>query len=71
VWWVERGVAGSGGGVEPLDEQEVDFLLVVEAVTLTCHNGRTEGVNTKTKLLKLQMYGRVGIDLLRHRILLG
>src|SRR5262245_40770312 len=28
--WLERNVAGSGGGVEPLDEEEVDFLLVVE-----------------------------------------
>jgi transposase len=48
-----------------------DTDAVIAAVTLTHHNGRTEGVNTKTKLLKRQMYGRAGIDLLRHRILLG
>jgi transposase len=35
------------------------------------HNGRTEGVNTKTKQLMRQMYGRAGFPLLRHRILLG
>jgi transposase len=35
------------------------------------HNGRTEGVNTKTKLIKRQMYGRAGFILLRHRILLA
>jgi Transposase len=35
------------------------------------HNGRTEGVNTKTKMIKRQMYGRAGFALLRHRILLG
>jgi Transposase len=35
------------------------------------HNGRTEGVNTKTKMIKRQMYGRAGFTLLRHRILLG
>jgi transposase len=35
------------------------------------HNGTTEGVNTKTKLLKRQMYGRASFELLRHRILLG
>jgi transposase len=50
-------------------DQETD--AVIAAVTLGHHNGRTEGVNTKTKLLKRQMYGRAGIDLLRHRILLG
>ena len=41
------------------------------AVTLPFHNGRTEGVNTKTKMIKRQMYGRAGFTLLRHRILLG
>jgi transposase len=41
------------------------------ALTLPHHNGRTEGVNTKTKMIKRQMYGRAGFDLLRHRILLG
>ena len=34
------------------------------------HNGRTEGANTKTKLIKRQMYGRADFTLLRHRILL-
>ena len=29
------------------------------------HNGRTEGVNTKTKMIKRQMYGRAGFTLLR------
>ena len=29
------------------------------------------GVNTKTKMIKRQMYGRAGFALLRHRILLG
>jgi transposase len=41
------------------------------AVTLPFHNGRTGGVNTKTKMIKRQMYGRVGFTLLRHRILLN
>jgi transposase len=50
-------------------DQDID--AVTAAITLEHHNGRTEGVNTKTKLLKRQMYGRAGIALLRHRILLG
>ncbi|GAB2454396.1 hypothetical protein GCM10007967_05790 [Xylanimonas ulmi] len=49
---------------------EQDRDAVVAAVTLPHHNGRTEGVNTRTKMLKRQMYGRAGFDLLRHRILL-
>lgn len=50
-------------------DQDID--AVTAAITLLHHNGRTEGVNTKTKLLKRQMYGRAGFALLRHRILLG
>jgi transposase len=50
---------------------DLDAQAVIAAVTLPYHNGRTEGVNTKTKLIKRQMYGRAGFALLRHRILLG
>lgn len=50
---------------------DIDHGAAVAAVTLPYHNGRTEGVNTKTKLIKRQMYGRAGFALLRHRILLN
>jgi len=50
---------------------DLDAQAVITAVTLPFHNGRTEGVNTKTKMIKRQMYGRAGFTLLRHRILLG
>ncbi|AVZ71143.1 ISL3 family transposase [Streptomyces lunaelactis] len=50
---------------------ERDHDGVVAALTLPFHNGGTEGVNNKTKLIKRQMYGRAGFQLLRHRILLG
>jgi len=49
----------------------LDRHAVDAAFTQPFHNGRTEGVNTKTKLIKRQMYGRAGFTLLRHRILLG
>ncbi len=49
---------------------EQDHDAVVAALTTPHHNGRTEGVNTRTKMLKRQMYGRAGFTLLRHRILL-
>jgi transposase len=50
---------------------DLDKQAAIAAVTLPFHNGRTEGVNTKTKMIKRQMYGRAGFTLLRHRILLG
>jgi Transposase len=39
----------------------LDIDAAIAAVTLPFHNGRTEGVNTKTKMIKRQMYGRAGI----------
>jgi transposase len=50
---------------------ELDIKAATAAVTLPHHNGRTEGVNTKTKKIKRDMFGRAGFELLRHRILLG
>jgi transposase len=50
---------------------ELDIQAATAALTMPHHNGRTEGVNTKTKMIKRQMYGRAGFDLLRHRVLLG
>ena len=50
---------------------DLDPQAVTAAVTLPFHNGRTEGVNTRTKMIKRQMYGRAGFTLLRHRILLS
>nr|WP_192764531.1 ISL3 family transposase [Actinomadura algeriensis] len=49
----------------------LDQNAVCAALTSEYHNGGPEGVNTKTKLIKRQMYGRAGFRLLRHRILLG
>jgi transposase len=48
-----------------------DLEAVRAALRTPHHNGRTEGVNTRTKMIKRQMYGRAGFKLLRHRILLG
>jgi transposase len=49
---------------------DLDIQATTAALTLPFHNGRTEGVNTRTKMIKRQMYGRAGFTLLRHRILL-
>lgn len=50
---------------------DLDTKAATAALTLPYHNGRTEGVNNKTKMIKRQMFGRAGFALLRHRILLG
>lgn len=49
---------------------KIDRPAVNPGLTLPYHNGRTEGVNTRTKRIMRQMHGRAGFDLLRHRILL-
>jgi transposase len=50
---------------------DLDSQAATAGLTLPHHNGRTEGVNTRTKMIKRQMYGRAGFTLLRHRILLS
>jgi len=49
---------------------ELDRAAVDAGPTTPYHNGRTEGVNTRTKKIMRQMNGRAGFSLLRHRILL-
>jgi len=48
-----------------------DLAAVVAGLSLPYSNGPAEGVNTKVKLLKRQMYSRAGFALLRRRILLS
>jgi transposase len=46
-----------------------DEAAVRAALTEPWSNGQTEGQNTKLKLVKRQMYGRAGLDLLKARLL--
>ena len=47
-----------------------DHQAVRNGLTLPWNSGLVEGLNTRTKLLKRQMYGRAAFPLLRKRILL-
>ncbi|HET9966621.1 MAG TPA: ISL3 family transposase [Streptosporangiaceae bacterium] len=47
-----------------------DYQAVRNALTMPWSSGRVEGLNTRTKLIKRQMYGRATFPLLRKRILL-
>jgi transposase len=46
-----------------------DYQAVRNALTLDWNSGRIEGLNTRTKQLERQMYGRASFPLLRKRIL--
>ena len=47
-----------------------DYDAVRAALALHWNSGRVEGLNTRTKLIKRQMYGRATFPVLRQRILL-
>jgi hypothetical protein len=70
--WIMQVRAAGLGELEPfLAGLEQDRDAATAGLTESYNNGPTEGINTKTKLIKRQMYGRAGFSLLRHRILLG
>ena len=48
---------------------ERDFSAVEAALTFSWSNGPVEGHNNRLKMIKRQMYGRAGFDLLRLRVL--
>lgn len=48
-----------------------DYAAVKAGVTLAVSNGQVEGQINRLKMLKRQMYGRAGIDLLSRRFLLA
>ena len=50
---------------------ETDHDAVRNGLTLTYSSGAVEGHVNRIKMLKRQMYGRAGFDLLRKRILLS
>ena len=48
-----------------------DYAAVKLGVTLAISNGQVEGQINRLKMLKRQMYGRAGFDLLQRRVLLA
>ena len=47
-----------------------DLQAVTNGLTLPWSSGRVEGTVNKIKMIKRQMYGRAGFDLLRKRVIL-
>ncbi|WP_034092095.1 transposase [Streptacidiphilus albus] len=48
-----------------------DLAAVTAGLTLSFSSGAVEGQVNRIKMLKRQMFGRAGLDLLRKRILLA
>jgi len=47
-----------------------DYDAVKAGLTLEVSNGPVEGLNNRLKMLKRQMFGRAGLDLLARRFIL-
>jgi transposase len=65
----------ASSGVKPLEDYArglVDDYGAVKASMMSeVSNGVVEGLNNRLKLLKRQMYGRAGLELLQRRFLLA
>ena len=48
-----------------------DYAAVKASMTLNVSNGPVEGLNNRLKMLKRQMYGRAGLELLSKRFILA
>lgn len=48
-----------------------DRAAVQASMTLEVSNGAVEGLNNRLKMLKRQMYGRAGLELLSERFILA
>ena len=48
-----------------------DYAAVKASLTLNASNGPVEGLNNRLKMLKRQMYGRAGLELLSKRFILS
>ncbi|MEL7505100.1 MAG: transposase, partial [Cyanobacteria bacterium J06554_6] len=46
-----------------------DYAAVKASLMLPVSNGPVEGINNRLKMLKRQMYGRAGLDLLAKRLI--
>ncbi|REJ32418.1 MAG: hypothetical protein DIU82_12335, partial [Bacillota bacterium] len=65
--WLEQASRSSLGPIRGFARSiEQDMDAVMNALTLPWSNGPVEGYINKLKLLKRQMYGRAGIELLRR-----
>ena len=69
--WLAAVEAGEQSGLRSLAAGiRNDMQAVTNGLTLHWNSGRVEGTVNKIKMIKRQMYGRAGFDLLRKRVIL-
>lgn len=70
--WISQAIDSSlkeiGGFAQSM---KPDFPVIQNAFNLPWSNGPVEGNVNKNRTLKRQMYGRVGFELLKRRLLLN
>jgi transposase len=70
--WLERALKSQLSPFHRFAKRlQEDYDAVKAGVTLPWSNGQTEGQINRLKMLKRQMYGRAGIELLSRRFLLA
>jgi len=68
--WLEQAMSSSLTQFQRFARSlQEDYEAVKAGVTLATSNGQVEGQVNRLKMLKRQMYGRAGFDLLRRRVL--
>jgi transposase len=68
--WMDRARASGIGLIQTFESRlQRDILAVEAAVTDRWSNGPVEGQVNRLKMLKRQMYGRAGVELLRARLI--
>lgn len=70
--WLKRAKESSVRPFESFAKGLIDdYEAVKAALTLDISNGPVEGQNNRLKMLKRQMFGRAGLDLLNKRLILN
>ena len=69
--WLETAISSSIKGFESFAQGiKEDYDAVKNGLSLDLSNGPVEGQNNRLKMLKRQMFGRAGLDLLTKRLIL-
>ncbi|HAU3066571.1 TPA: transposase, partial [Salmonella enterica subsp. houtenae] len=68
-WFIRVSESGSTELQRVSAGMESDAAAICEAITSSWSNGVVEGHVNRLKMLKRQMYGRAGFELLRRRVM--
>uniref|UniRef100_UPI0031FBEABE transposase n=1 Tax=Sphaerothrix gracilis TaxID=3151835 RepID=UPI0031FBEABE len=70
-WLIEVEQSGIRALVQFAKGIREDYEAIRAALTLEVSNGPVEGQVNRLKMIKRQMYGRAGLELLRKRLILS